>query len=757
LTYPDERESLTGTQFKHINIMKKFLTLLLSAVLISLCVPAVAGGRLLVPNGDFETANKDDNWPDGWPKLKAGGSWEEEEGNRFLRLQCTEPGAMVMMYREIHLPENVDAIELTFRQRITDLKLGENVWFDARIMMEFMDGAREKVSPGPPVPYTRKDTAGWENKSVRFLVPEGATILKFMPALFNVKSGTWDLDDIEIRAIDPAPIKAAAEEAAVAKAEKLANDTAKRRAKAAAVLEKNGTLIGNGDFETPNKKNDFAQWWGSPSDKTSWPEEDGNRFLRLVSTKPGELVMVYRTYDIPGGVEAMELSWRQRVTGLKKGEQPWFDARFMFDFLDASGEKLAGKPGPSYTQRDTDGWVDRSKSFLVPEEAVTLVMMPCLFQVKAGTFDIDDLKLVPIDPAVLQAAAEEQKKIEAARYVEPEEPDKTKWPKTLHVEGNLILDEDGEEVWLQGVNVVGLESLPFDRQIMKSTKVSIEDWKSNCIRLPVKEEFWFGTSFYQKDGGEAYRKQVDDIITFAANRGVYVALDLHRFRAPKQEHADFWKDAAMRYKNHPAVLFDVFNEPHGISWEVWRDGGIVGRKEGVDESAFLSEEEKKKNQGFESIGMQGLVDAVRSVGARNIIIAGGVFWCNDLTGIVNGYALDDATGNGIVYSWHTYNWHPGWARVLPVVEKHPVFLGECGGDEKPMGFIPLEDQEDPHTFNPDLLGFVQKHKIHWTGFCLAPNATPRLILDWNYTPTPFWGQYAKDALNGKKFEMKKMR
>jgi hypothetical protein len=32
-----------------------------------------------------------------------------------------------------------------------------------------------------------------------------------------------------------------------------------------------------------------------------------------------------------------------------------------------------------------------------------------------------------------------------------------------------------------------------------------------------------------------------------------------------------------------------------------------------------------------------------------------------------------------------------------------------------------------------------------------------MLLDWNYTPTPFWGQFAKDALNGKPFEMKKMR
>jgi hypothetical protein len=467
--------------------------------------------------------------------------------------------------------------------------------------------------------------------------------------------------------------------------------------------------------------------------------------------------MLYRTYDLPEGVEALEMTWRQRVTGLKRGEMPWYDARIMFEFMDAEGKKLATKPGPSYAQRDTQGWVEKSTRFLVPPEALTLIAMPCLFQVKAGTYDLDDLALKATDPAPILAAKEEAKKIEAARHVPTEEPNKAKWPKMLKVVGNRVVDTDGNDVWLQGVNAGGLETLPQDMQAVKSVVVAIDEWKSNCVRLPMKEEFWYGKSPYQKDGGEDYRQKLDQVITLTANRGAYLVLDLHRFRAPKQEHADFWKDAATRYKDHPAVLFDVFNEPHGISWEVWRNGGLVGQKEGVDESAFLTPEEKAKNQGFQSVGMQGLVDAVRSTGAKNIIIAGGIFWCNDLTGIVNGYALDDKGGNGIMYSWHTYNWHPGWARVIPVVEKHPVFLGEVGGDIQKMGFIPEQDQEDPNTFIPDMLGFVQKHRIHWTGWCLHPSATPRMILDWNYTPTPFWGQYAKDALSGKQFEMKKMR
>ncbi len=737
--------------------MKKLAILSLVTILSTMTARAEFSEQMLVSNGNMETDADGDNWPDGWPKLKVGGTWEQEEGNHFIRMTSTSPGSTVMLYHEIKIPAGVQAVELSFRQRITGLKLGKQAWFDARIMMEFMNADREKVSPAPSAPYSRKDTTGWVQKSVTFAIPEGAAFLKFMPSLFNVEAGTWDLDDIVIRSIDPAPVKAAVDAAVAARAEKLTTNTAKRRAKAAEILALNGSLISNGDFETPNKANDFADGWGKTSSTTSWGEEDGNRFLRLTSPEPDKMIMIYRTYDIPEGVKALEMNWRQRVSGLKKGKMPWYDARFLFEFMDASGKKLAEKPGPSYTQRDTDGWVEKSTRFLVPEEALTLIVMPALFQVEAGTFDLDALTLKVTDPAPILAAKEEQKKIEAARYVPPETDDKSKWPKMLKVVGNRLHDSDGKEVWLQGVNAGGLETLPQDMQPVKSTVVAIDEWKSNCVRLPMKEEFWYGKSPYQKDGGESYRQKIDQIITLTANRGAYLVLDLHRFRAPKQEHADFWKDAATRYKDHPAVLFDIFNEPHDVSWEVWRNGGFVGTKTNNDESAFLTDEEKKKNQGFESVGMQGLVDAVRSTGAKNIIIAGGVFWCNDLTGIVNGFALDDKEGNGIMYSWHTYNWHPGWAHVLPVAEKYPIFLGEVGGDIQKMGFIPEADQEDPNTFIPDMLGFIQKYRIHWTGWCFHPRATPRMILDWTYTPTPFWGAYAKEALSGKQFEMKKMR
>jgi hypothetical protein len=56
-----------------------------------------------------------------------------------------------------------------------------------------------------------------------------------------------------------------------------------------------------------------------------------------------------------------------------------------------------------------------------------------------------------------------------------------------------------------------------------------------------------------------------------------------------------------------------------------------------------------------------------------------------------------------------------------------------------------------------MLGFIQKYRINWTGWCFHPKAAPCLIENWDYKPTPYWGEFAKRALSGEKFEMQKMR
>jgi endoglucanase len=732
----------------------------LTAFLSGAVVPflsAQSGLASIIPNSTMEADADADGWPDGWPKLESGASWEKEGSNRFIRLTSPSPGAMVMLYSELRIPEGVKALEMTWRQRVTNLKRGSNSWYDARIMMEFMDANRGKIDPSPKPAATGRDTNGWEEKAMSFLIPEGAAIIKFMPSLFQVATGTFDLDDIVLKPVDPAPIKAAADAAAAERNARLAAEAAARQARVTARFAAGEPIVSNGDFETPGKKADWPSDWPKAG---TWETEEGNRFVRMKSTAPDKTVMMFRSITLPANVQAFELSLRWRTTDLKPGKMPWHDARIMMDLKDAHGKKLSPQPSPIYTRSNTkEGWQTRSVSFLVPEGAVTLDLMPALFNVKQGTLDIDDVVLKPTDATAIVAKQKEREAIAAKSRVPVEEPDKAKWPPALRVQGNRLVTADGgREVWLQGMNVASLEWSVRGEQVHKSIVVGIDEWKGNVIRLPVKDDYWFGNE--TADQGEGYRAVVDQAVTLAANRGAYLVLDLHRYRAPRKEDIAFWTDAAARYKDHPAVIFDLLNEPHGISWEVWRDGGFVEekRKDG-DEDAFLTPEEKLHNKhGFQSPGMQVMLNTVRATGARNMVLVGGLDYAYDLEGIVNGFGLKDPSGNGIIYACHIYPWKRDWQKkLLDAAALHPILLGEVGADAKKMDFMPHEVQEDAETWAPEILGLIQKHKLNWTGWCFHPSASPRMLLDWDYTPTPFWGQLAKDALGGKPFELKKLR
>jgi hypothetical protein len=149
---------------------------------------------------------------------------------------------------------------------------------------------------------------------------------------------------------------------------------------------------------------------------------------------------------------------------------------------------------------------------------------------------------------------------------------------------------------------------------------------------------------------------------------------------------------------------------------------------------------------------------VRATGARNIVLVGGLDWAYDLSGIANGFALEEKGGNGIIYSTHIYAGKKNWQdKVLVVADRHPILVGEMGANTKKFSFIPADQQEDAVTWVPAMLGFAQKYQLHWTAFSLHPKSAPSMITGWDYTPTPEWGAFVKRALAGEKFELDRLR
>ncbi|MDB6170865.1 MAG: celA [Chthoniobacteraceae bacterium] len=520
------------------------------------------------------------------------------------------------------------------------------------------------------------------------------------------------------------------------------------------------SLLANGDFESV-KDDARPDNWALGADM-KWEKEGGNHFLRLTSPKPGANVMAYRSVELKPDMKALELRYKVRFEKIQRGKQTWFDGRIIINFKDAAKHTLAPSPNPAVFVGTAKDWKEKAQQFKVPNGATTIELMFTLFQPESGQLDFDDISLTSIsadtvESATVAAGAKETARIAALAKPQPQvpAPSPDQLPQPLQVAGNRLQTPAGKTVRLQGLAVASMEWAAGGEHILKSIETGLTDWKANCIRLCLRDDFWAGKGPYQNDGGMGYRQLVEDAINACASHGAYIVLDLHDYRAPREKHAAFWQDVATRYKNHPAVIFELLNEPHDIPWEVWRNGGpVTDKKKNTDALA----ENQQTLVSYQSIGMQKLVEVIRSTGAKNLIIAGGLDWGYDLSGILNGFALDDLGGNGIMYSSHVYPWKSDWpGKFLAVAGKYPVFIGEVGADTQPMAFIPTERQENPATWVPDMLGIIQKYELNWTAWCFHPTATPRVILDWNYTPTPFWGVFVKQALAGQTFENKRLR
>jgi endoglucanase len=326
-------------------------------------------------------------------------------------------------------------------------------------------------------------------------------------------------------------------------------------------------------------------------------------------------------------------------------------------------------------------------------------------------------------------------------------------PLPLKISGKDILNSRGETVLLRGVNVPGLEwSSDGQGHVLPTAGVAIHDWHCNIIRLPLSQDRWFGHGPEQSDGGRAYRALVRRVVEYCQTNQCYIILDLHwsdcnewgrnigQHSMPDTNSLAFWQDLAPVYANNPAVLYDLYNEPHDVSWDVWLHGGMI-----TDKPNGRHAVDPPKT--FEAVGMQKLLDAVRASGASNVVVAGGLDWAYDFSGILDGHRLADPHGNGVIYANHCYNnKHESVAAWVAKMEtasaKLPVIVSEFGGDAGPGPIAP----EDNWLLN--VLNVIEEHHWSWTAWDLHTTSKPNLISDWDYTPTPNFGVYVKKALAG---------
>ena len=323
-------------------------------------------------------------------------------------------------------------------------------------------------------------------------------------------------------------------------------------------------------------------------------------------------------------------------------------------------------------------------------------------------------------------------------------------PGGYYTNGATVCSADGSAHLFHGVDRPSLEwdsagEWNNSEGIPRADFAAMAAWHANVVRIALNQDFWLsGAALFDR----TYADTVDRAVKDAEASGLDVILDLHwsdrgdltasvagqgqgqAGHADQQQMADvnskqFWTEVAGKYQNDGHVLFELYNEPHDISWSVWLHGGTVGN--------------------YQAVGMQDLYDAVRATGANNVVIAGGIGWAFNLTGV----ATNRIQGYNIMYATHPYypqdpatQWDSKFG-YLATQDIAPVIATEFGdGSESCTG-----------AWDTNLTQYADQRHISWTAWAwwTAGCSFPALISDWDYTPT-VQGEAIKAALASYPYE-----
>jgi len=273
----------------------------------------------------------------------------------------------------------------------------------------------------------------------------------------------------------------------------------------------------------------------------------------------------------------------------------------------------------------------------------------------------------------------------------------------------------------------------FDGPTDAASVTAMKSWHINTVRVPLNEDCWLGINGVNPAySGGNYQSAVAAYVRQLAGAGLTVIVDLH-WNAPgtaqatgQQVMADadhspaFWSSVAETFKNDPKVVYDLYNEPHDISWGCWLNGC-------------------SSPAGWQTAGMQQLLNAVRGTGAQQAVIATGLAYGNDLSQWLQNRPSDPA--GRLDAGFHVYGEANGtgfqnacvttacWDSTVGQVAKQvPVLTGELGEEDCTTGFINR------------YMAWADSNNVSYLGWAWNTHdcsGFPSLISDYNGTPTAF--------------------
>lgn len=325
------------------------------------------------------------------------------------------------------------------------------------------------------------------------------------------------------------------------------------------------------------------------------------------------------------------------------------------------------------------------------------------------------------------------------------EPTTDDW---LYVKGNKIVDSEGKEVWLTGVNWFGYNTgtNTFDGLWacdLNSSIASIADRGFNLLRVPISTELikqWSNGEYPSANFNQATNSYLvgmnsleifDYVVGQCRANGIKIMIDIHCAKTDSMGHMknmwyegnisekdylDSLKWIAKRYKNDDTIIaYDLKNEPHGKANESprakWDDSTDSDNWKYIAEKAAKSVFAGNPNALVMVEGIEIYPTDIKKNGDFSSTNMGDYYctwWGGNLRGVKDNPVDLGKYQNKLVYSPHDYG---------PAVYQQPWFQGN-------------------YDFNSlyndcwyDNWFYIQKNNIaplligEWGGYMTEPNVT----------------------------------
>lgn len=274
----------------------------------------------------------------------------------------------------------------------------------------------------------------------------------------------------------------------------------------------------------------------------------------------------------------------------------------------------------------------------------------------------------------------------------------------LQVKGTQLCNEDGKPVALHGMSSHGLQwfgQFAGEQSIKNTAK-----YGANLFRVAM----YTGENGYLSQP-DKIKKQAIAAIDAAIKQDMYVIIDWHILSDGNPmdhltESKAFFAEIAKRYRNEPAVIYEICNEPNGsASWS-------------GDIKPYATE----------------LVETIRKHSKKGIILIGSSTWSQD----VHLAAADPVPGDNLMYTLHFYaGTHGQWLRDRAgdaLKSGLPLFVSEWGTSSADgSGGVFLDESKK-------WLDFLDKNGISWANWSLCDKDETSAALKPGVSPDKPWSR-----------------